>query len=313
MIVVGRTGSHRSATAWLAEIGPDGTAQWTKTVDTPGFTRAVDAVPSNNGYTVLGTTDESPRLWLLHLDEDGQEQWRWRAEAPYGIRALYPADDGYLIYGYRGDPRRVDADLRAWVRAVDAEGNTRWERTYDGNYVGDLFPREAGFLLAGGSDDDAWLCAIDPDGTPAWRHTYGGVGSEGVNVAIPSTNGVLYGGSTGSIPDVHSRGMLVRTTADGEFVWRRTYDLQHIVDLTTYRNGFALTGEPQNQDHSGRDPEKPIHIVDRWGQVQKTVTVSINVGTPVGLSRFEDGALVVGGWSGEEGIWLAKIEPEAKT
>ncbi len=202
--------------------------------------------------------------------------------------------------------------MRAWVRAVDAGGDTRWERTYDGNYVGDLFPRDEGFVLAGGSGDDAWLCAIGPDGTPVWRHTYGGVGLEGVNVAVPSTNSILYGGNTGSIPDIHSRGMLIRTTTDGEFVWRRTYDLQHIVDLSPYRDGFALTGEPQNQDQSGRDPEKPIHIVDRWGRVQKTVTVSVRLGTPVGLSRFEDGALVVGGWSGEEGIWLVKIDPEVE-
>jgi len=312
VLAVGRTGSSRSATVWLAEIGPDGTSRWTMTVDTLGFTRAVDIVSVDSGYTVLGTTDESPRLWLVHLDDNGQEQWRWRAEAPHGTRALHPVNDGYLIWGYRGNPRRVDADLRAWVRAVDTEGHTRWEHTYDGDYVSDLFPREEGFLLAGGSDDDAWLRAINSDGASTWRHTYGGVGSEGVSVAVPATHGVLYGGGTGSVPDAHSRGMLVRTTAEGEFVWRRTYDPQSVVDLTPFGDGYALTGEPQNQNRSGRDPEKPIHVVDRWGRVQETVTVSVNLGTPVGLSRFEDGALVVGGWSGEDGIWLAKIEPEVE-
>ena len=312
-LVVGRTGSGRSETAWLAEIGPDGASRWTTTVDTSGFTRAVDVASTDSGYTVLGTTDESPRLWLVHLNAAGQEQWRWRAEAPHGIRGLLPADDGYLIWGYRGDSQRVDADLRAWVRSVDAEGHTRWEQTYDGDYVSDFFPREEGFLLAGGSDDDAWLRAIDSDGASAWRHTYGGVGSEGVSVAVPATDGVLYGGGTGSVPDAHSRGILVRTTADGEFVWRRTYDPQSVVDLIPFGDGYALTGEPQNQNRSGRDPEKPIHVVDRWGRVQETVTVSVNLGTPVGLSRFDDGALVVGGWSGENGIWLAKIEPEVET
>lgn len=312
VLVVGRTGSGRSATAWLAEIGPDGTFRWTTTVDTPGFTRAVDVVSVDSGYTVLGTTDESPRLWLVHLDGDGQEQWRWRAEAPHGIRALHPTNDGYLIWGYRGDPHRVDADLRAWVRAVDAEGHTRWEYTYDGDYVSDLFPWEEGFLLAGGSDGDAWLCAVDSDGTPVWRHTYGGVGSEDVNVAVPTTSGVLYGGSTGSISDVRSQGLLVRTTADGTFVWRRTYAPQYVADLIPFGDGFALTGEPQNQNQSGRDPEKPIHIVDRWGRVQETVTVSVNLGAPIGLSRFKDGALVVGGWGGKDGIWLAKVDPEVK-
>ncbi|PSQ50965.1 hypothetical protein BRD15_00310 [Halobacteriales archaeon SW_6_65_15] len=105
--------------------------------------------------------------------------------------------------------------------------------------------------------------------------------------------------------------MLVRATADGEFVWRRTYDVQYVVDLIPFGGGFALTGEPQNRDRSGRDSEKPVHVVNRWGRVRDTVTVSVDPGAPVGLSRLDDEALVVGGWSGEDGIWLAKFEPEA--
>lgn len=310
VLVVGRTGSGRSATPWFAEIGTDGDSRWTTTVDTAGFTTAVDAVQVDSGYTVLGTTDESPRFWLLRLDGDGQEQWRSRAEAPYGIRALYPRDDGYLVYGYRGNPRLVDADLRGWVRAVTAKGETVWDRTYDGDYVSDVFSREEGFLLAGGHDDDAWLRAIDSDGTPAWRHSYGGIGSENVSVAVPFASGILYGGGTGSVSDVDGRGMVIRTTAEGGFVWRRTYDLRNVVGVTSFGDGFAVTGEPANEGQSGRDPEKPVHVADRWGRVQETVTVSVNLGTPIGLIQSEDGALVVGGWSGEDGIWVARIEPE---
>lgn len=309
VVAVGRTGSGREATAWLAEIGADGDPRWTTTVDTAGFTTAVDAVQVDGGYAVLGTTDESPRLWLVRLDADGRERWRWRAEAPRGVRVLQPADEGYLVGGYRGNPRLVDADLDAWVRAVDAEGRTRWERTYDGTNVSHLFRRDDGYLLAGGSGDDAWLRAVESDGTPDWSHAYGGVGTESVSVAVPSTDGVLYGGATGSVPDVHSRGMLVRTTADGEFVWRRTYDLSAVADLTRFGDGVAFTGEPRNGGRSGRDPEKPVTVVDRWGRVAGTVTVSVDAGAPVGISQFADGALVVGGWSGEDGIWLAKVDP----
>lgn len=311
VLVIGRTGSGRPETPWIAEIDGDGEPRWTTTIDTPGFTSAVDAVEVDGGYTVLGTTDESPSLWLVRLDDAGREQWRRREEGPHGIRGLHPADDGYLVTGYRGNPQRVDAEPDAWVRATDADGRTRWEHTYDGSYVSDVLSREDGFLLAGGADGGAWLRAIEIDGTPTWRHTYGGVGSEGVNAAVPTASGVLYGGSTRSVPDVHRRGMLVRATADGEFVWRRTYDVQYVVDLIPFGGGFALTGEPQNRDRSGRDSEKPVHVVNRWGRGRDTVTVSVDPGAPVGLSRLDDEALVVGGWSGEDGIWLAKFEPEA--
>lgn len=312
VVVVGRTGSGRSATAWIAEIGPDGAPRWTTTVDTPGFTQAVDAARVDSGYAVVGTTDGSPRLWVVFLDGDGEEQRRWTAESPRGINAIHPSGDGYLLYGYRGDRRLVDPDLRAWVRAVDAEGRTRWERTYEGDYVRTVFPREEGFLLAGGSDDDAWLCAVDANWEPIWHHTYGGVDSEHVAAAIPAANGVLYGGRTDSNPGLEERGILVRTTADGEFAWRRTYDVDDVVDLCPVDGGYALTGEPRTEEVGvGRNPEKPIHVVDRWGRVQETVTVSVDTGAPVGLVRLGDGTLIGGGWSSEDGIWLAKIEPEA--
>lgn len=311
VLVVGRTGSGRTATAWLALIGTDGDPVWTTTIDTEGFTAAVDAVSVDGGYTVLGTTDESPTLWLVHLDADGNEQWRWRAEAPHGVRVIHPTDAGYLVGGYRGNPQRVDADLDAWLRAVDTDGRTRWERTYDGNYVGHLLEREDGLLLAGGYDDDAWLRAIDSSGAPQWSHTYGGVGTEGVGVVVPSDGGVLYGGATGSVPDVDSRAMLVRTTADGEFVWRRTYDVTGITGLIRFGEGVAFTGEPRSAGQAGRNPEKPIYVVDRWGRLRETVTVSVDVGAPVGLSQFPDGQIAVGGWSGQDGIWLAKVDPSS--
>ncbi|WP_158059292.1 hypothetical protein [Halorussus halophilus] len=310
VLLVGRTGSGRSETPWLTEVDAEGERMWTTTIKTPGFTTAVDAVPVNGGYTVLGTTDESPSLWLLHLDNNGQEQWRHRTEAPHGVHVLHDIEDGYLIGGYRGNPRRVDADLDAWLRAVDTDGRTRWDRTYDGTFVSDVLPHEEGFLLAGGTDGDAWLRAIRPDGTSSWNHTYGGVESEGVSVALPTDDGFLYAGRTQSIPNDYTRGMLVKTTTNGEFVWRRTYDLRYVVDVTPLDEGFAFTGEPNNQDRTGRDPEKPISLVDRWGRVQELVTVSVDLGEPVGLSQFNDGTLVVGGWSGEDGIWLAKVEFE---
>lgn len=307
VLVIGRTGSGRSATPWIAEVGSDGDSRWTTTIDTPGFTSAVDAVPVDGGYAVLGTTDESPSLWLSRLDGDGREQWRRRDEAPNGIRVLLSTGDGYLLAGYRGNPRRVDADLDAWVRALDTDGRSRWERTYNGSYVSDVVARGDGYLLAGGSDGDAWLLAIGPGGAPEWQHAYGGVGSESAGGVVPSAGGFCYGGIAGSITDADSRMMLVQTTADGEFVWRRTYDLLSIRGLTPLGDGFAVTGEPQNRDGSGRNPEKPIYVVDGWGRVRKSVTVSVDVGTPVGLTRVEDGGVVVGGWSGNDGIWLAKV------
>lgn len=311
VLVVGRTGSGRDAAPWVAAVGSDGEPRWTTTVEVPGFGDAVDAVRARDGYTVLGTTDGSPRMWLVHLDTDGRERWRRRAESPRGVRVLHATDDGYLVGGYRGNPRRVDADLTAWLRALDADGRMRWERIYDGSHVADVVRGRDGFVLAGGADGDAWLRSIDADGRPRWRHVYGGVGREDAAVAVPAGAGFLYGGATGSIEDVHRRGMLVRSTGDGAFVWRRTHEVLDVAALVPFGDGFAFTGEPPSGGRTGRNPDKPVSLVDRWGRVRATVTITRDPAEPGGLVRAGDGTVLVGGRDFDHGVWLARVEFEA--
>lgn len=320
VLALGRTGNDRSATPWLAEIGPGGEPRWTTSVDAPGFADATDAVPVDDGFAVLVTTDEHPHVRLVGLDEDGDERWRLRQEPPrndddhgsrHGVRNLQPTDDGFLVGGFQGNPARVDADLDAWLRAVGPDGETRWERTYDATAVGDVVPRADGFILVGLANDDAWLQPIDADGDPRWRHTYGGAGNESAGTVVPAGRGLLYAGATGSPADVSQRGMLVRTTADGTFVWRRTYDTSFVADLVPFRDGAAFTGEPPSADRSGRNPDKPVVLVDRWGRVRERVTLTVPVGEPGGLARFPGDGLAVGGWSSVEGLWLAKLDPDS--
>lgn len=328
VLVLGRTGNDRSATPWLAEVAADGEPKWTTTFDTPGFTRAVDATPHNDGFTVLATTDGSPAIRLVRLDGNGQEVWRRSLAGPEGMpvdsgklvsasntlrenaQVLASVRDGYLIGGFRGqNPIRADAPgTHAWVRAVDTAGETSWTRTYEGTSVADISKLDDGYLLAGNARGDAWLQAVETDGEPRWQHAYGGVATEGAAVAVPTANGILYGGRSGSGTARHSRAILVRTTADGEFVWRRTRDPQHVTDLLPFGDGFVLTGEPPSTGRVGRNPEKPVSVVDRWGRVQQTATVSLDPGAPTGLGLFDDGSVAVGGWDGDSGIWLAKID-----
>jgi len=328
VVLVGRTGSGRSATPWLAAVDADGHRRWTTTFDTSGFTRAVDAVADAEGVTVLVTTDESPAIRLINLDRDGEERWRRALSGPAemtddsGARVvasdtypdnahvLFSLPDGYLVGGYHGEgpawSQSSEAD--AWIRAVDTDGQSRWNRTYDGTNVADITALETGFLLAGTADGDAWLQAIGPEGAPRWRHTYGGVDGEGATVALPTADGILYGGQSNSTTGGYSRAMLVQTTDSGEYVWRRAQDPQYVRELRPLGDGFVMTGEPQTHDRTGRNPEKPVTVLDRWGRAQQTVTVSVDPGAPTGLGRFGDGTVAVGGWDSSRGIWLAKIE-----
>ena len=81
-----------------------------------------------------------------------------------------------------------------------------------------------------------------------------------------------------------------------------------MADLHRYGDGFVTTGEPQGQESVGRAPEKPVSLVDRWGWVRQTVTVSVDPGAPVGLGTFEGEGVAVGGWDGDTGVWLAGVD-----
>jgi hypothetical protein len=330
-LLVGRTGGGRSDSAWLAAIGPDGEPRWTTTIETPGFTIAADAVGDEAGYTVLVTTDESPGLRLVSLDRDGQVTERHTLEAPEEMtgeaasvdfatnnvtnhaRVVESVLEGYLIGGYLDPhaPGATDAEYEAWVRAVDPGGETRWSRRYDGATVTGIERLADGVLLAGSAGRDAWLQATDPDGTPRWQHTYGGVESEVATVAVPTDERILYGGRTGSAAGSHSKAVLVTTTADGEFVWRRTREPQQVADLLPLDGNFVMTGEPQARERTGRTPEKPVSLVDPWGRVRETATVSVDPGAPIGLATFDDGGVAVGGWDRRGGVWLAKVDFDA--
>jgi len=310
--------SDSDAVEWHNSYG-DGGYQCKTVVDAP------------EGALLVGRTDESPGLRLVSLDPDGQVTDRHSLETPEEMtgetasvdfatnnvtnhaRVLESAPGGYLIGGHL-DPRApeaTNAEYEAWVRAVDAGGESRWSRRYDGATVTGIDRLADGFLLAGSAGGDAWLQATDPDGTPRWQHTYGGVDGEVATVAVPTDGRILYGGRTGSAADYHSKAVLVTTTADGEFVWRRTREPQQVADLLSLDGSFVMTGEPQGKERAGRTPEKPVSLVDPWGRVQETATVSVDPGAPIGLAAFEDGGVAVGGWDRRGGVWLAKVEFDA--
>lgn len=326
VLLVGRTGSNRAATPWLAEVRSDAEPEWTTTFDTEGYTRAVDVASDDSGYMVLATTDEPPAIRLVKLDSDGDAQWRRELSGPDAMadengrlgsatntftnnaHVLVSTPDGYLIGGYDGrGPNKPESNANAWLRAVDRSGETQWERLYDATDIAHVSELDDGYLLAGNATGDSWLQAISGDGDVRWRHTYGGVGSERAVVALPTDDGIVYGGRSTSASDRHSQAFLVRTTNDGGFVWRRTFDPQDVTDLVAFGDGFVLTGEPPSADRSGRNPEKPVLVVDRWGRVRRTATVSVDPGTPIGLGRLGETSVAVGGWNSDRGIWLARI------
>jgi len=316
---------------WVSEVGSDGVERWSTTFTLAESTRPIDAVVDGTTYTVLATADEPEGNWVISVDTDGTETSRWRLADPAAVpdertqsdgaavdygsaddsdrpEVLHRAENGYLIGGYYS--REDSDDHAAWVRAVTPEGETRWNRLYEGEYVEDIARYRDGYLLAGQADDDAWLQAIDPDGTPRWQHRYGGARREEAAAIVPTDRGIVYGGYSNSGQNSERRAILVRTTADREFVWRQTHRPESVVDLQSYGDGFVMTGRPYSPE-LGERPDIPVLLIDRWGRLHDRVEVSVDSAYPAGLARFEDGTVALGGWDRDDVVWLAKIDLSA--
>lgn len=172
---------------------------------------------NHNGYLLIGSaysgvggdksepnwdsTLESPDIWLVKLDSNGQKQWDRRfggTDIDAATCGLQTSDGGYLIGGKTGslangdvtDPPRGNYDF--WVLKLDSLGNKLWDKRYGGSQEDELVSMVsatngdyilAGTSLSGQSGDktqpsrgaeDYWLLRIDNSGNKIWDKRFGG-------------------------------------------------------------------------------------------------------------------------------------------
>ena len=178
-------------------------------------------------------------------------------------------DDGdVLLVGQAsntGPSHRISPGV-ARALHLDSEGNVLWERDYSGDVDGLLYApiqvSEDEFVIVGqivGSyardEDDLRLIKIRGDGDLVWSRTFGGRGQDiGKMVRETSDGGfILVGSRSDERPSyrngVHlyqSRIFLVKTDAEGNEVWSRTYGAEMLYlgwgVGQTPDGGYVLTG-----------------------------------------------------------------------
>jgi hypothetical protein len=148
----------------------------------------------------------------------------------YGVRET--TDRGYIIVGATEGTESGSWDV--YLLRIDAQGEALWHRTWDdGGYEVGYSVVEAGdlgFFVSGykdplGSDKwDALLIRTDEDGQFIWSATYGGAGNDRAD-AIQQTpdGGLIMAGSTDGSGSGGWDVYLVRTDAEGNELWGRTY------------------------------------------------------------------------------------------
>jgi acetyl esterase/lipase len=220
----------------------------------------------DGGYVVSGDTNSSGAggtdFWLFKTDSSGNMLWTKTYGGPLdetcGDMCL-AGDGGFAL---AGNTRSFGAGGRdVYLVKTDAAGNMVWNKTYGG--AGDEYmlniiqTSDSGYMMSGytasfgAGANDAWLIKTDTNGIMQWNKTYGGSATDmGYDLVQTSDGGYTFTGYTSSFGAGGNDAWLVRTDANGNMLWNKTYG-GNSTDQTyalarTADGGYAMAGYTQS-------------------------------------------------------------------
>ena len=234
---------------------------WNMTCGGAGSDFAVDLVQTTDGgYALVGSTESfgagNTDVWLVKTDAFGNHLWNKTyggTGVDYANVLVQTTDGGYAFAGHTYSGVSKDA----WLVRIDASGNHLWNRTYGGVSEDRAYAlvqtTDGGYALACSTDSsgagrsDFWLVKTSIDGSHEWNKTYGGTSIDDPLAMVQTVDGgYALTGRTGSFGAGSTDFWLVKTDANGNHLWNRTYggvseDRAYALVQTT-DGGYALTG-----------------------------------------------------------------------
>jgi len=245
---------------YLIKTDEDGDTVWTKayggTRDDEGF--SVQQT-SDSGYIVVGHTYSfgaayEDDVWLIKTDASGDTLWTKRygetnhCEAGYSVQQTN--DSGYIITGY--------GEGGAALIKTDSSGNFLWGNAFGGADI-PAYGRsvqqtnEGGYIITGWidsygtGDNDVWLIKTDSSGNILWDKKFGrGYHDYGRSVRQTNDGGYIVTGETRPYGATNSDVWLIKTYANGDTLWTKTYggstDDRGWSVRQTFGGGYIITG-----------------------------------------------------------------------
>lgn len=225
------------------------------------------------------------------------------------------------------------AALLSLTHSVYAQApDTLWTQTF-GGMLGDnanavIETSDGGFVIGGqtfsfsGGASDAYLVRTDENGDTLWTRTYGEGGGSHENahdIEETSDGGFIM---TGSVSSGSSDMLLIRTDADGETVWMKTYgwfDTDRGYDvLETPDGGFIVCGSTRSY-HNGFGSSVWLFRTDVDGDSLWSKTYggsSYQDGFSID-GTSDDGFIITGsynnGGSQSADVWLLRADADGDT
>ena len=333
-IITGATspsGTEAGRDLWLIKTDASGNQMWEKTYGGESEDVGITVLQTpDGGYIIAGMTASlggAPDIWLIWLiktDTDGNKVWD---KTFGGTRVaitnsmIIAPDDGYIITGATSLDFGKSSD--AFMIKTDSRGNELWSCTYGGteyDHVWSAQPTsDGGYILVGGTDSfghgDVWLVKTDGDGNELWNKAYEGNSDDYGFMVDPIDDGGYILAGAGS-PGTNKRDLwLIKTDADGNMIWDKSYGGAEDDELTaacrTHDGGYILAGiTPASA--GGKDAL--LVRTDAEGNKiwEKTLGGTGDDNPTCSVFQTEDGDYIIIGYTNSSGAggndaWLVKL------
>ena len=221
----------------------------------------------DGGYILAGWTESygagKKDAWLIKTDANGSEQWNktFGGKGDDGANSVQQTSDGgYILAGYTESYGAGMHDV--WLVRTDAKGNELWNRTFGGSNNDEASSvqqtSDGGYILAGSTysygagNSNAWLIKTNANGKEVWTRIGDDIWirkngiSEANSVKETRDRGYIFAGMTSVESGGPMAAWLVKTDADGNKQWDRTFgghaDRANSI-LQTLDRGYVFAGE----------------------------------------------------------------------
>jgi uncharacterized delta-60 repeat protein len=235
------------------------------------------------------------------------------------------SDGGYILAGETYSFGAGGYDF--FLINTDANGNIQWAKTYGGTNYDEAYyvqqTSDGGYIVAGltysfgAGLSDIILIKTDANGNISWAKTYGGTsGDVAYSVQKTSDGGYIVAGWTASFGAGSLDILLIKTNANGNIQWAKTYggthwDIAYSVQQTS-DGGYIVAGYTQSFGAGSKN----IFLIktNANGNIQWAKTYGgTNYDEAYSVQQTSDGGYILAGYTqsfgaGYDDIFLIKTD-----
>jgi len=330
-MVAGYTKSFGAGMAdvYLVKTDAGGDSLWSRTYggDSNDFGYSAQQT-TEGGYVIAGWTFSEQNyadFYMVKTDANGDSLWirtYGGSDVDYGESVQQTTDGGYVVAGYTMSFGAGREDF--YLVKTDSNGDTLWTRTYGGEEWEEPYSvrqtSDGGYIIAGWTyklgHSDVYLVKTDADGDTLWTRTYGGNSDdEAYAVQQTSDGGYIVAGETESFGAGYRDVYLLKTDANGDTLWARTYggsegDYSYSVHEAS-EGGYIIAGSTGSFGAALQD----VYLLrtDAGGDTLWTRTYG-GSGSDYArcVQQTADGGYIVAGWTssfgaGASDVWLLRV------